>query len=271
MALATILVVEDENIVAMDLQQRLNDMGYSVPALAASSQDALRKAAEIRPDLVLMDIRLRGYVDGIEVAQKLREMLDVPFVYLTAHTDEATLARAKITDPFGYIVKPFDERILRSTIEMALYRRNTERQLKQSAACLRAVLSCVGDGLIGTDDRSRVTFMNAPAEALTGWKQDDARGHDLSEVFRVVTEGTGVAAESPVRAVWEKCEEIMLTGCGLRVAPIGEEGGEVPVTIKAVPVLDDIGVLTGVVVAFRKAQFGSIEKAPTKKRTAGAL
>ena len=130
-AQATILVVEDESIVALDLQQRLTDMGYSVPAVAASGQDALKKAADIRPDLVLMDIRLKGDMDGIEVAEQIRDLLNAPPVYLTAYTDEDTLQRAKITEPFGYIVKPFDERTLRSTVEMALYRSQTERKPRQ--------------------------------------------------------------------------------------------------------------------------------------------
>jgi len=247
MAKATILVVEDESIVALDLQQQLNRMGYAVPALAASSQDALRKAAEIRPDLVLMDIRLRGHIDGIEVADKLREMLDVPPVYLTAYTDQPTLARARTTDPFGYIVKPFDEATLRRTIEMALHRRQKERQMKQSAACLRAVLRCVDEGVVAADERGHVTFMNPPAEAITGWRQDELLTHDLSEIFQVLGENTGVAAKGPVEAVFEKCADVTLTGslCVTRGAK------QIPITAKAVPVLDSLGAVTGVVLAFK--------------------
>jgi len=224
-------------------------MGYSVPAVAASSEDALRKAAEIRPDLVLMDIRLRGYIDGIEVADKLREMLDVPPVYLTAYTDQPTLARARATDPFGYIVKPFDEGTLQRTIEMALYRRQKERQMKQSAACLRAVLRCVDEGIIAADERGQVTFMNPAAEAITGWQQDELLTRDLSEIFQVVSGKTGVAAKGPVEAVYEKCEEVTLTG-NLRVT---RGGREIPITAKAVPVLDGLGTVTGVVLAFKMA------------------
>jgi CheY-like chemotaxis protein len=250
MAKATILVVEDESIVAVDLQQRLHGMGYSVPAVAATSQDALRKAAETRPDLVLMDIRLKGYVDGIEVAEKLREMLDVPPVYLTAYADQATLARAKTTEPFGYIVKPFDDETLHRTIEMALFRRSKERQLRHSAACLKTILHCVNDSLIAADERCHVTLMNPAAEALTGWKQDEALGRDLPEVFQVVGGATGTDGEGGVRAVWEKGVEVTLAGCNLRV----HNGGDpIPITAKAAPIVDDLGIVTGAVIAFRRA------------------
>jgi PAS domain S-box-containing protein len=247
MAQATILVVEDESIVAMDLQQRLKGMGYSVPAVAASSQDALRKAAEIRPDLVLMDIRLKGFVDGIEVAEKLRQMLDVPPVYLTAYADQPTLARAKTTDPFGYIVKPFDEATLQRTIEMALYRRQKEREMKQSAAWLTAVLRCVDEGVLGADERGQITFMNPAAEAITGWQHDEALTRGLSEILQVVREGMAPTAEDPVKAVYEKCQEVTLTG-NLRVT---RRGGQIPITVKAAPVLDSLGVVTGVALAIK--------------------
>jgi two-component system cell cycle sensor histidine kinase/response regulator CckA len=247
LAQATILVVEDEGIVAMDLQQRLSGMGYSVPAVAASREEALRKAAEMRPDLVLMDIRLKGYVDGVEIAGTIREMLDVPHVFLTAYSDPATLARAKVTEPFGYIVKPFDDATLRRTIEMALYRRDKERQLKQGDACLKATFLCVSEGLIAADENSRVVLMNRAAEVLTGWSSADGLTRDLSEVLSVVTE---TESENPARAVYEKGSEISVTG---RLQPAGG-GRQIPITANAAPILDRLGSVTGVVVAFRVAQ-----------------
>ena len=131
MSLAKILIVEDEGIVARDLRNRLIDMGYSVPAIVTTGEDALKTAADTRPDLVLMDIRIKGAMDGIEVAEQLRDTLGIPSIYLTAYTDGDTLRRAKITQPYGYIVKPFDERQLHSIIEMGLYRHKVEGQLKR--------------------------------------------------------------------------------------------------------------------------------------------
>lgn len=249
MAQATILVVEDEGIVAMDLQQRLSAMGYSVPALAASREEALRKAAEVRPDLVLMDIRLKGYVDGVEVAGKIREMLDVPHVFLTAYSDPATLARAKVTEPLGYIVKPFDDETLRRTIEMALYRRDKERQLKRCDACLKATFLCVSEGLIAADENSRIFLMNSTAEVLTGWSSAEGFTRDLFEVLNLVTE-TGTESKNLARAVYDEGTEISVTGL---LQPAGG-GRQIPIMANAAPILDRLGSVTGVVVAFRVTQ-----------------
>jgi len=127
----TILVVEDERIVARDLQHVLSGFGYSVPATAASSEDAMRLAAEKCPDLVLMDIRIKGQRDGIETAAILRERFGVPIVYLTAHADDDAVAQAKKTEPYGYLIKPVRADELRSTIEIALYKHEMERRLRE--------------------------------------------------------------------------------------------------------------------------------------------
>ena len=127
-----ILVVEDENIVAKDIQNRLSRFGYEVTAVASSGEEALEKAAEFRPDLVLMDIMLRGKMDGTETAGKMRKQFNVPVVYLTAYADNATLQRARITEPFGYILKPFEEQALHTTIEMALYKHRAEEALRRA-------------------------------------------------------------------------------------------------------------------------------------------
>ncbi|MBN1889725.1 MAG: response regulator [Thermoflexales bacterium] len=127
---ARILIVEDEQIVARDLEKRLTALGYSVSAVAASGKGAIQKAAETQPDLVLMDITLRGEMDGVEAAGLIQERFDLPVVYLTAHADETTLQRAKLTGPLGYILKPFQERDLYIGIEIALYKHRLERELR---------------------------------------------------------------------------------------------------------------------------------------------
>ncbi|MHC5034564.1 MAG: response regulator, partial [Planctomycetota bacterium] len=127
MANARIQVVEDESIVALDIKDNLEILGYNVVAVESSGEPAIQKAIETRPDLVLMDIRLKGEMDGIEAAQQIRAHLGTPVIYLTAYADEATLQRAKITEPYGYILKPFEERELHTTIEMALYKHRMEK------------------------------------------------------------------------------------------------------------------------------------------------
>jgi len=121
-----ILIVEDEGIVILHIRKALENLGYIVAGIANDGDDAIAKATEIRPDLVLMDIVLKGAVDGIEAADKIHAILNIPVIYLTAHADENTLQRAKVTEPFGYIVKPFRERDLQIAIEFALYKSRME-------------------------------------------------------------------------------------------------------------------------------------------------
>ncbi len=130
--MAKIMVVEDESIVAKDLEMTLRRLGYAVPATASSADDALRKAGQFRPDLVLMDIHLHGEVDGITAARRLRSEMNIPVIYLTAYADDDTVERARDTEPFGYLLKPFNERELRSMLEVALYKHDAEARLRHS-------------------------------------------------------------------------------------------------------------------------------------------
>src|SRR5262249_48287859 len=156
-AVAKVLVVEDEIIVAKDIQDRLRRLGYIVPAIVSSGEEAIKKASETLPDLVLMDIVLRGEIDGIEAARQIRDCFNIPIVYVTQHADESTLNRTKTTEPYGYIIKPFEELELRTTIEMALYKHEMEKRLKESQQWFAAILRCIGDAVIATDIAGSVT------------------------------------------------------------------------------------------------------------------
>lgn len=123
-----ILVVEDENVVALEIKKRLKRLGYLVPSVASSGREAINKTEGFLPDLVLMDIRLKGDMDGIETAKEINKRFNIPVIYLTAHSDDETLKRAKQTDPYGYILKPFEEDDLRTTIELALHRSKMEKR-----------------------------------------------------------------------------------------------------------------------------------------------
>jgi signal transduction histidine kinase len=133
-----VLIVEDEAIVALDLQHQLEQLGYTVSDVASSGAEAIRKAEETRPDLVLMDVKLQGAMDGAEAAGKLRTRFDLPVVFLTAYADDATLERVKATGPFGYLLKPFEGSELRVTIEIALYQHAAEKRTREYAAALEA-------------------------------------------------------------------------------------------------------------------------------------
>lgn len=128
MAEGRILIVEDEHIVAMGIRRMLKSLGYTVTGVASSGEDAISKAESTFPDIVLMDIMLKGDMDGVEATREIKARLDIPVVYLTAYSDNNILERAKITEPFGYIIKPFDEKDLYSSIEVALYRQRKEKE-----------------------------------------------------------------------------------------------------------------------------------------------
>jgi CheY-like chemotaxis protein len=147
---ARILVVEDEGIVALDIRNRLTSLGYDVSSVAVSGEEAVCKAAEMRPDLVLMDIQLRGEIDGVETAEQIQSRYNIPVIYITACADEAMFQRAKVTEPFGYLLKPFDERELRTAVEIALYRHQVEERLQQhnrELATLNAIAMALGQSL----------------------------------------------------------------------------------------------------------------------------
>ncbi len=186
--MARVLVLEDEKLVARDIQSTLAGAGYET-SLAASGEEAIEIARRDQPDLALVDIRLAGKLDGIETARALRQELDLPVVYLTAHSDEETLERAKATEPFGYLVKPFDETTLRTTVRMAVHKSEIERRKRLEQKRLTSVLDQLTVGLITTDRSGRVNMMNARAQSLTGWASADALGKDLTRVLSLCNAG----------------------------------------------------------------------------------
>lgn len=231
----------------MELKDRLRGLGYGVCAMTPSGEDAIIKASDLRPDLVLMDIRLRGELDGVEAASQIRERFDIPVVYLTAYADKDTLQRAKITEPYGYILKPFEERELHTAIEMALYKHTMEQKLKKSERWLGATLRSIGDAVIATDDTGLVSLMNPVAEALTGWSQQDALGKDASEILRIV-DGAGFAVTKSA------INKVLLEGIVINPAEhvlFARDEREILVDNGIAPIIDEKGNVSGVVLVFR--------------------
>jgi len=194
---ASIFIVEDERIVAEDIRVSLESNGYTVAGIAASRDQAVEGVRRTSPQLVLMDIILKGPGDGVEAARMVREMFDIPVVYLTAHADEATLHRAKVSEPFGYILKPFEERDLFSTIEMALYRHRVEKRMEENERWLATILSSITEGVIAADSMGVVKLVNAAAERISGWKQSELMGLDLAAIYRVLDAADGRPVEVP--------------------------------------------------------------------------
>lgn len=140
MAKTNVLVVEDESIVSKDIQHSLKKLGYNVVGSSATGEKAIDLALELKPDIVLMDIMLKGELTGIEAAEQIKAKLNIPVVYLTAYADEATLEKAKVTEPYGYIIKPFKEIDIHTSIEMAIYKHSKEREVQKERDLLYSLV-----------------------------------------------------------------------------------------------------------------------------------
>jgi serine phosphatase RsbU (regulator of sigma subunit)/CheY-like chemotaxis protein len=200
MAAPKILVVEDEGIVGMELVDALGIMGYEVPPVVPSGDEALAAVAATRPDLILMDIRLSGALDGIETARRIRERFHIPVIYLTAHSDEATIQRAKLSESFGYLLKPFEARALRASIETALYKAEREREREVEPGWNEAVGEYLPDGLVITDAKGLVKYCNHAAAVLAGVEPAACRDKPFAEVFPATDPVTREPAALPLSA-----------------------------------------------------------------------
>ncbi|MBX7183968.1 MAG: response regulator [Vicinamibacteria bacterium] len=197
-----ILVVEDEAIVARDLAHRLEDLGYEVTGTAASGAEALALAQSTRPNLVFMDITIQGPIDGVETAHRLVSRMDVPIIFLTAHTDTGTIQSAKRARSYGYLIKPFDERELVSTIEMAVSRHRSDLP----ARLLQQAIASAGIGVVMTaaEAEHRITMCNPRFELMSGYPSAEIVGRSP---WFLGGDGTSpVACDEVKRALDEKGE-----------------------------------------------------------------
>ncbi len=243
-----ILVVDDERIVAQDIMEVLSHMGCDVVGTALSGEEAIAKAEQFHPDLILMDITLQGEMDGVEAATIIRQRLDIPCVFLTAYSDSSYLERAKLTQPAGYMVKPFEEAGLRSTVEIALYKVDLERALKESNEWLQTTLMSIGDGVIATDAQGFVQFMNPLAEALTGWQSEEAAGRWLEEVFVIVHEDTQQRVANPALVALQEGRNAKLTKGTILIR---RDGSVIPIDDSGAPIRNGKGETVGGVLVFR--------------------
>ena len=231
MTRAKVLVVEDEIVVAKAIELALQRHGYDVPATVSSGLEAIQKAAEIQPDLVLMDIVLKGDMDGIVAAEQIRDRFNIPIVYLTAYTDSDTVQRAKITEPFGYITKPFEERELHTNIEMALYKHKMDKALRESESEKQLILSTLSELIAYQDKNLRVVWANKAAGDSVGQSAEKLVGRHCYEVWHgrrepcpncpvLKTIETGQPAEGEITLsdgrIWD-----------IRANPVLNEAGEV--------------------------------------------
>ncbi len=242
-----ILIVEDEFIIAMSIQSLLEGMGHSVVEVVHTGEEAIEVAEAQTPDLVLMDIELRGAMNGMEAAHHIYKRLQLPIIYLTAYTSKETLDQAKMTQPFGYLVKPVKQEELRATIEMALVRHDLERKLAAHDRWLSAMLEAVESAVVATDNQSKVQFMNQVAARWIGVPPEEAKGKLLSEILRTkihtlydpshTQNQKGLAATLDI---WQSFPVIRLP-----------DGQEIPVEITIQPVASRLESVQGTLYTFR--------------------
>jgi len=174
-----VLIVEDEGIVALSIRETLKKLGYVVTGICATGEDAVQKTGETLPDVVLMDIHLKGDMDGISATEKISSMYDIPVIYLTAYTDDETLNRAMKTRPHSYLVKPFNERELYSNIEFAIYKHRIKQKTDSDIENFEYALRTIPDAVIIANLRGNIDYLNPAAEILTGWKDEELRGKNF--------------------------------------------------------------------------------------------
>lgn len=242
-----VLVAEDDGMVAEAICDRLTDAGYEVVARPDSGAGAVEAALALRPDVILMDVRLKGEIDGIRASELINEKMRVPVVYLTGDSDRKTLARAKAASAYGYVLKPFHIRNLIVAIEVAVDRFEMERRLEESQLTYETILSSVADGVIAVDTEGRVRFMNGVAARLTGWSIREAEREPLGRVLNVSDAG----GEDSMRLIARVLSSRTTSSLGRDASVISRDGARVPVDGEMSCVLDGLGRVVGASITLR--------------------
>jgi PAS domain S-box-containing protein len=245
-----ILVVEDESIVAKDIQNTLIRLGYDVPATASNAVSAFQKLEDIRPDLVFLDIKLKGDIDGIQIAEKIKLNYDIPVIFLTSFVDKGTLDRAKVTEPYGYIVKPFNESDLQTTVEMALYKFEKDKETKYSKDRFESALLNLDEAIFILDTQYNVTFLNPKAENYSGYGTETAAGKSLFDLLSIRDEtGSEMSRES----MSDKLRSGKIFESKNSVLTFRRDNSSINSDITCSPVRDEKEVLIGYAFVVRKA------------------
>ena len=248
---AKILIVDDEVVVAEAIRRQLRSLGYLVVGVVASGTEAVQLAGEHRPDLILMDIKLKGPMDGIEAAGTIRSRYAIPVIYLTAFSDEETLERARTTLPLAYLIKPFVSSDLRAAVELALFRHRVSGMAEQRGRWLDTVVQSMGDAVMTVDRQGKVTMLNPAAERLTGWLQSEAIGKPVEEIVVLLD------AESKRPVVNPAVDALQIgTVSDLAQRPfllISRQGEQHRIGEMVTAIHDEKGDASGVVMVFRVA------------------
>lgn len=243
-----ILIVEDETVLAVDIRNRLQKLGYTVAEITESGEEAIKKVAEIQPHLVLVDICLSGKINGVQVADIIQNSFHVPVLYLTEYSLEATLKKKQLTEPFNYILKPITEKDLHVAVKMALDKQQVTQKLHAEHQRLTAIFNSMGCAVVVTDTNGCVQIMNPVAERITKWKQNEAIGKDLTEVFNLIDNEMNKPIENLAKHAMEAGEVFPLPENSTLIA---KDGTQIAIGDNVSPIRDDDGKITGAVLVFQ--------------------
>jgi PAS domain S-box-containing protein len=244
---ARILVVEDEALVADYLAELLERFGHTVVGISDTGETAITQALALRPDLVMMDIRLKGAMSGIRAAVEIRKSIDLPVVFLTAFSDQRLLNEAQAAMPYGYLLKPYNERELRAVVQMALYKHHFDRATRENQAWLHSILQSVSDGVVVCNAEGKVLFLNPAAEKLTGRYRADALGTSVEELLPFINELSGELISHPLIEAMEFGHTIIIPPGTLLVR---SDGTHLPVADSCSLINDEQGQKAGGVCVF---------------------
>jgi two-component system cell cycle sensor histidine kinase/response regulator CckA len=242
------LLVEDEALIAEELRTRLHRLGVQVVDIVDTGESAVAFARASLPQLILMDIRLKGGMDGIEAASRIRDCVPAPIIFLTAHSDQATLERAKQTGPLSYVLKPIRDREFEIAVELSVHRYRAERRLQLSQARHAATLASIGDCVIATDSMEMISFINPAAARLLGIDAHEAIGRRVSEVLPLIDEQSGRTIAHPLLVAQRQQRQ---TGLPRPTLLQRKNQEDVPIDDSVAPILDDKGQCLGAIMAFR--------------------
>jgi PAS domain S-box-containing protein len=243
-----VLVAEDDPLVADVIRSGLEDAGCTVAAIVDDGMAAIEASVVLQPDLILMDVRLKGEIDGIQAVELIHRRTNAPVVYLTGSSDQVTLQRAKASSAFGFVLKPFRIDSLLAVVEVAIARFRMEQHLEQRQITYATILDSISDGIITTDTDGRVRFMNSVAERLTGLPIGEAQGTPATGLLRFAGTASGPDQDHPVsRALKEQ----QRTTIGPDEQVVSRAGSQVPVDGGVGPVIDRLGRLLGATITLR--------------------
>ncbi|HEY0769304.1 MAG TPA: response regulator [Sphingobacteriaceae bacterium] len=248
MAKARILIVEDSLIVAYHLRKTLETEKYSVVGIESTGEGALVAIQRYTPDLVMMDIMLAGKMDGVETAMQVRSRYHIPVVFLTALSDTETIQRAKITEPFGYITKPFEDREIFTVIEMALYKHAIEMKLRQSEEKYLSTVRAISDAVVTVDQDFRISYCNPSVLSMLGTSLENVQGNYVFDTILLKDNGTGDYPVNPFQVVSGNGPGNSLPA---NLCLIAKDGREIPIEGSISPVIDSKGAITGLLIIFK--------------------